>query len=630
MAYQTHIQMQEDSEEHLNWLIQQANNLQDRDEEERDALEDFIVNDQPPLRAPESDHEDPPERHVHDVKLVLKDLGYLCKVTLKEESKDIKLLIPDVAFFANRGNQLRDLSRYEYAALVELKDRTEEGGKRATEFPFGEGFICKAHKAQFLRAKQHTVLVIRKPPHHPGTEPPTSSRSHPKWLEKADRYARFYLTLFRPEPNCYKPSHENTYEYTWKALEEFVTQLQHDDCILSKFWLMAMHTQMKGFLTSFKNRLMLSKFRGRNRKMWNEKEQQEWEVCRAWQAREQRIDNPLDDYLYSVNNSTLNLETNRSINASLKATSKLSSCFQKTSAFSSSRQKKKAPLSTTTTKDIVFKGNSGEVQFKGTSLRKFDKEEAPHLQSEHQRTYYSGTSKKRRRALHQRTVRDMKTRQLWVYRAYKKYLDNPDDPKHAPPDITLLHGTAGTGKTTVMDTILDYADLKAHSTVQTAFNAINAIHFKQGQTTASLIHLTGVDKEILRGMKPTELKAFAEIIGPAILIFLDELSNIAPWHLAKFSYSCQQAMETTTSHLVARKCCAVETSTNLDQFLQVHPLQKLSWTCARMYGAVNILPMLRNVQQNAAGNPSPNTGQTDMAPTSSFGRSISHSPYEIH
>ena len=92
-----------------------------------------------------------------------------------------------------------------------------------------------------------------------------------------------------------------------------------------------------------------------------------------------------------------------------------------------------------------------------------------------------------------------------------------------------------------MDTILDYADLKAHSTVQTAFNAINAIHFKQGQTTASLIHLTGVDKEILRGMKPTELKAFAEIIGPAILIFLDELSNIAPWHLAKFSYSCQQA-----------------------------------------------------------------------------------------
>ena len=136
----------------------------------------------------------------------------------------------------------------------------------------------------------------------------------------------------------------------------------------------------------------------------------------------------------------------------------------------------------------------------------------------------------------------MKRRQLWVYKTYKKFLDNPDDPKHAPPDITLLHGTAGTGKTTVLDSILEYADLKGHSTVQTAFNAINAIHFKQGQTTASLIHLRGIDKTSLHGMNPTELKALAELIVPAILIIGDELSNLAPWHLIKFSYTCQQAL----------------------------------------------------------------------------------------
>ena len=57
-----------------------------------------------------------------------------------------------------------------------------------------------------------------------------------------------------------------------------------------------------------------------------------------------------------------------------------------------------------------------------------------------------------------------------------------------PPVMTLLHGAAGTGKSTCTKAKIKAADLLGVRTSHTAFNAINTIHI-EGETTAAHLHL---------------------------------------------------------------------------------------------------------------------------------------------
>jgi uracil phosphoribosyltransferase len=42
-------------------------------------------------------------------------------------------------------------------------------------------------------------------------------------------------------------------------------------------------------------------------------------------------------------------------------------------------------------------------------------------------------------------------------------------------------------------------------------------------------------------LEPKEFSEFKELLQGVILILIDEFSNQAPWHLAKFSTECQRA-----------------------------------------------------------------------------------------
>jgi hypothetical protein len=42
-------------------------------------------------------------------------------------------------------------------------------------------------------------------------------------------------------------------------------------------------------------------------------------------------------------------------------------------------------------------------------------------------------------------------------------------------------------------------------------------------------------------LEPKEFSEFKELLEGVILILIDEFSNQAPWHLAKFSAECQRA-----------------------------------------------------------------------------------------
>ena len=170
-------------------------------------------------------------------------------------------------------------------------------------------------------------------------------------------------------------------------------------------------------------------------------------------------------------------------------------------------------------------------------------------------------------------------------RTYRLPLNNQ------PPVMTLLHGAAGTGKSTCTKAIIKAADLLGVCNSHTAFNAINAIHI-DGETTAAHLHLKSTHKDLLEEaiikaadllgvhtsrtafnaintihidgettaahlhLKSTHKDLLEEITDPLIreleekykgvgLIIIDEVSTQAPWHLARLNYTVQAAVSNT-------------------------------------------------------------------------------------
>jgi len=78
--------------------------------------------------------------------------------------------------------------------------------------------------------------------------------------------------------------------------------------------------------------------------------------------------------------------------------------------------------------------------------------------------------------------------QLEFFSLYAQYFLHPEDAIYQPPQIVLATGAAGTGKTVVVDAVIDTAIFLGFDTIQTACNHINAADI-HGHTTASLVNL---------------------------------------------------------------------------------------------------------------------------------------------
>jgi hypothetical protein len=142
-------------------------------------------------------------------------------------------------------------------------------------------------------------------------------------------------------------------------------------------------------------------------------------------------------------------------------------------------------------------------------------------------------------ANHRKWVNMLKSRQREIYEVFRSYIKDPRS-TNKPPDITWVNGCAGTGKSELIRRVLVYTELKNFGTMRTAFNSINALHIG-GHTTSSLLHFRGRDVDSLCPLSVDEFREFQLLLRSARLILIDEFSNQAPWHLAKFSVECQRA-----------------------------------------------------------------------------------------
>ena len=544
-AYVTHVQREKDADKILDRLIEQANNSRDKAVTTPTEQDSFIEVDDEEELLPDNVPEQPPVRtELHDPKAILYDLGYMEKFHVREGKKTYSYVFPQCSLYANRGQTLKHLNRLEYASLIRFKE-CPKTISRQTDFPFSEGYIIHGLAVQAIMAKQKTPLVIRKPPRHPGKRPSPQSPRYQAWLEAANHYAEFYLLLFRPEPECCEKKQINRYEYTWDALETFVQELQQDNSILSKFRLVAMHTRMRGFVTSFRSKLILTKYRARDRDMWSKEQLKMWETRAAWERMEGKVNDILSQYAFEAEHSDLGQARTQALRRKLAVTTSLTDAFCDTfDAHEATYSSNYKPFPTSNTQQPTHLRHSPpDIQELGTCIRRFDKEGPPPAAHAKQRYSYHLFPRLQRRHKHRETIGKFKHRQRQLYDIYKQYLKDPADKKNAPPPILMLHGGAGTGKSTLLQAILDYADFRKQKTIRTAFNGINALHIR-GETTWSFLQMeAGIDSKTVRGMTPNQLPHFRERMQETKLVVVDELSNQAPWHLAKLNMACQQAMD---------------------------------------------------------------------------------------
>jgi hypothetical protein len=197
MAYRTYVQRDDDGQRLQDELINRLNDEEDRQYTESMEEDGFI--------APESDIDSDSEQEqgvnesnglpVYNLEDIHKGIGYLMPVSFKNGNKNkdpIRMLIPKVALYANRGFELRELNLMEYVALIDKREKATTANTKCKHFEFPPSFVCAAEYDQMLCMKQKTVIVIGKSPRHPGDRPRRlRGHSFERWKREADEYARF-------------------------------------------------------------------------------------------------------------------------------------------------------------------------------------------------------------------------------------------------------------------------------------------------------------------------------------------------------------------------------------------------------------------------------------------------------
>jgi hypothetical protein len=191
--------------------------------------------------------------------------------------------VPYPVHYKHRGKELGLMNRHEYAILVKVKilpstkkEDTETWGRcKSRRYPLGEGHVLRATHNQLIKSKIPTLICCGKVPRYPGVLPQAASGKKKRaWSERANKFARYYLTLFRPETELYDNTSENTLSYNWPALQGWLAELKADRTPLSRFRLLALHNHVNTISTDYAAKKMLQQYRSQNRDTWSTDEQE--------------------------------------------------------------------------------------------------------------------------------------------------------------------------------------------------------------------------------------------------------------------------------------------------------------------------------------------------------------------
>jgi hypothetical protein len=260
----------------------------------------------------------------------------------------VKIAIPKVSMYLERGKELQDLNLIEYGCLIQMKKKKSDkddhvddcsmdegeapddlprlntkkrGRQSSSRFEYNTTFEMQRLFEQVVATKQSLPFIIGKaPPKRPDSKPlPLDSREESAedytkrldgWQREADIFAAYYLLLFRPTSSRnFKES-----EFTFDALESWIT-----DCRTSKNWLkegrLAMfNSRLNGMSISSTNKQLITAYRGRSRTIWTEDERYSNKQYFAYQHARRAEDleaSDLTDVEYNLQHMDLGSDFNK-------------------------------------------------------------------------------------------------------------------------------------------------------------------------------------------------------------------------------------------------------------------------------------------------------------------------------
>lgn len=509
-----------------------------------------------PVFEDEPDEEDAEglKRKIDDLPI---DYGFVRKFTIKGE-EDSFILLPDVALYLQRSRLLSHLSYYEYLGCVGVeRGNATRKSKSRKRFPLESSFLGCDEIYHVLLQKQRTPLLVGQPPRHPGKKPTlikpetvsddaniASTAQLEEWTSKANRYARYYLTLFRPHS-----MKEDGLSYTWEALEEWVEELRNSDSVLSTFRLMILHQYMKGLFTKNVCKKMTREYRGRNRHMWTAHEkfyQKARERARRQVINEHFVPDDTCMDTHEVLGADVTTNMIKQLEHEIKTRIQMTRFFSGAQSCGKGRQSRNM-------KSVIGKKVSEQILNKIDCLQSFQEKSAPPCDASKFWECERNRDAARKKIRYLRTRLESKERgiiknsqQLELFDLYSRhFLHEYEAP--CPPPVLLCHGGPGVGKSVIREFICDAATACNRYCFKTSFNAINAVEMG-GSTTSSALTLNpeihnnyvGTFQYSKRtGDKIKDLRACG--FDKTSLVIVEEISNQAPWHLARLDRLCKEA-----------------------------------------------------------------------------------------
>jgi len=489
----------------------------------------------------------------------------LYKVTEQQGNNGTRLEpVPYPALYRYRGRDLKMLNRYEYCSLVRTVKSTgsigedegnnvsskKTGRKKSRQFQFdrqdGQGDMpIRFSHHQILRSKQCTLKFVQNPPRHPGPEPVPDATpvEKQKWRKRANRFAAYYLVLFRPEEKLYESGQVNPYMYNWEEFLKFCNQLKSSKYEIDRLRFEIMERTAHGWRTKLRNRAILSKYRNRSRTIWTRQEQneaqEEYGKSSNGNSRNYEGDDVFEEYGNNdKRDEQLTMAEERRILGHVSYSDDITRTLEST--VGSISNKVSVSELHKNHKDKVLKTSPAKFRFAAT-LRDTNPDEDEQSEDEEESQYENCATPSE-----EEVMKDVETfldgEDLSEDKAvavnmmldhYKVMYYGLDDSDYTPP-VTIITGGPGTGKSYLVKVLGGVSDkMRVGKQLRAAYCGIAAVNI-DGYTLVSHLDIptdfiNGSDNN-MRPWNPDKLEAFKKKydVDRISAVIIDEISTVKP------------------------------------------------------------------------------------------------------